>query len=115
MLGVMAFQLLLGRDAFAADPAELPDDEAKSTSREGLRQRIEKEEPSFLPQDDITPEGFDFLNRLLEKDPRMRLGAMGAPEVKQHPFFEVSCCVCVCVEGRVEVGVNVRVCVCVCV
>jgi len=30
----------------------------------------------------------DLITRLLSKDPKARLGAKGAEEVKQHPFFK---------------------------
>ncbi|KNZ45695.1 AGC protein kinase [Puccinia sorghi] len=37
--------------------------------------------------DDISPEAIDFMNRLMCTDPKSRLGAQGAAEVKAHPFL----------------------------
>jgi serine/threonine-protein kinase RIM15 len=37
--------------------------------------------------DDISPEAIDFMNRLMCTDPKIRLGAQGAAEVKAHPFL----------------------------
>ncbi|KAH9938258.1 kinase response regulator receiver domain-containing protein [Fomitopsis serialis] len=36
---------------------------------------------------DISPEAKDFMQRLMTQDPSRRLGANGADEVKDHPFF----------------------------
>lgn len=35
----------------------------------------------------MSPEAFDFLNRLLCVNPKERLGSNGIAEVKEHPFF----------------------------
>ncbi|KAJ2360635.1 rim15, signal transduction response regulator, partial [Coemansia sp. RSA 2607] len=43
------------------------------------------DEEGEIPE--ITPEARDFITRLLCRDPRRRLGAGGAAEVKSHPFF----------------------------
>jgi serine/threonine-protein kinase RIM15 len=36
---------------------------------------------------EITPEAYDFMNKLLELDPKKRLGDKGIEEIKNHPFF----------------------------
>ena len=38
---------------------------------------------------DISREVVDLLLKLLQKDPKVRLGAKGAQEIKAHPFFKV--------------------------
>ena len=35
----------------------------------------------------MTPEAQDLIQRLLDKDPKTRLGAHGAEEIKNHKFF----------------------------
>ncbi|KAF8980960.1 hypothetical protein BGZ46_003420 [Entomortierella lignicola] len=37
---------------------------------------------------EVSPEARDFMERLLCSDPKLRLGANGADEVKGHPFFK---------------------------
>jgi serine/threonine protein kinase len=36
----------------------------------------------------FTPEAYDFLSRMLTKDPTQRLGANGIDEIKNHEFFK---------------------------
>lgn len=36
----------------------------------------------------MSPEARDFIERLLNKDPKERLGAKGAQELKDHAFFK---------------------------
>ena len=38
---------------------------------------------------DISREVTDLLLKLLQKDPKVRLGAKGAHEIQAHPFFKV--------------------------
>ena len=38
---------------------------------------------------DISREVMDLLLKLLQKDPKVRLGAKGAHEIQAHPFFKV--------------------------
>lgn len=38
--------------------------------------------------EDLPPVAADFIDRLLQLDPRKRLGANGVKEIKEHPFFE---------------------------
>ena len=40
---------------------------------------------------DISREVTDLLLKLLQKDPKVRLGAKGAHEIKAHSFFKVQC------------------------
>jgi len=38
-------------------------------------------------EDCMTPEAHDLISRLLDRDPKTRLGARGAEEIKSHKFF----------------------------
>lgn len=81
-LGVLMYVLLAGRPPFAADE-----------SREKMFDRI-LNEPLRLDQDDIlkgtSEECRDLISRLLDKNPKTRLGAAGndAEDVKLHAFFD---------------------------
>ena len=35
----------------------------------------------------MSPEAHDLIQRLLDRDPKTRLGAHGAEEIKNHKFF----------------------------
>ncbi|KAL3655085.1 putative serine/threonine protein kinase ireh1 [Castilleja foliolosa] len=37
--------------------------------------------------DEMSSDAYDLIDRLLTEDPNQRLGAVGASEVKQHPYF----------------------------
>ena len=39
-------------------------------------------------EDEMTPEAHDFIDKLLNMDPKKRLGAQSIKEVKEHPFFK---------------------------
>lgn len=41
-----------------------------------------------MPQD-LSSEAVDLIRKLLQKDPKVRLGAKGAHEIKKQPFFKV--------------------------
>jgi len=49
--------------------------------------RILYNSPPMPP--DISREVTDLLLKLLQKDPKVRLGAKGAHEIQAHPFFKV--------------------------
>jgi len=49
--------------------------------------RILYNSPPMPP--DISREVTDLLLKLLQKDPKLRLGAKGAHEIQAHPFFKV--------------------------
>lgn len=44
-------------------------------------------DPPFRPEN-FTPMGLDICAKFLDKDPKTRLGANGAEEIKAHPFFK---------------------------
>jgi serum/glucocorticoid-regulated kinase 2 len=50
-----------------------------------MYQRILSDPLRFPP--DISPSAEDLVTGLLRRDPRQRLGAGGAEEIKRHPFF----------------------------
>ncbi|XP_003214457.4 ribosomal protein S6 kinase alpha-5 [Anolis carolinensis] len=79
-LGVLTYELLTGASPFTVD--------GERNSQTDISRRILKSEPPY-PQE-ITNLAKDFIQCLLIKDPKKRLGCGqgGADEVKQHPFFQ---------------------------
>ena len=76
-LGIVLFELLVGFPPF--------NDESPSQ----IFQNILKGEIGWpLPPDELSPEAKDLIEKLLHATPSRRLGANGAEEVKQHPFFD---------------------------
>lgn len=57
-----------------------------SQNREVLFNLIKSCKPAY--PNDISPEAVDFLSKIFTPDPKKRLGANGAEEVKKHPFFK---------------------------
>ena len=76
-LGVVLYEFLYGFPPFHADSPEKVFDNVVS-------RRINWHETEV----DFSPEAHDLTNRLMCYDPNTRLGARGADEVKQHPFFD---------------------------
>lgn len=77
-LGVLTYELLTGASPFTVEGEKnIPADISK---------RIIKSQPP-IPRF-FTKNTKDFILKLLNKQPSKRLGANGAIEVKQHPFFE---------------------------
>ncbi|XP_051119248.1 probable serine/threonine protein kinase IREH1 [Andrographis paniculata] len=75
-VGVILFELIVGIPPFNAEHAQKIFDNI-------LNRKI----PWPRVPDEMSLEAFDLIDRLLTEDPSQRLGAGGAPEVKQHPFF----------------------------
>lgn len=75
-LGVVCYEFLYGIPPFHD---ETPDKVFDNI----LSRRLEWPESD----DDISPEAIDFMSRLMCTDPKARLGAQGAAEVKAHPFL----------------------------
>eukprot|EP01117_Protostelium_nocturnum_P007674 TRINITY_DN2755_c0_g1_i2.p1 TRINITY_DN2755_c0_g1~~TRINITY_DN2755_c0_g1_i2.p1 ORF type:complete len:1006 (+),score=271.24 TRINITY_DN2755_c0_g1_i2:746-3763(+) len=73
-LGVVLYEFLVGIPPF--------NDETPALVFEHI---LNRDIPSV--EDEISPESWDLINRLLEFNPEERLGANGADEVKMHPFF----------------------------
>lgn len=78
-LGVIVYEMLIGERPFGS-----PTVEGVFENILGLRVAWP---PIGYQEGMVTPEAHDLITRLLEPNPLRRLGAAGASEVKQHPFF----------------------------
>ena len=74
-LGILIFELLFGYAPFWSD------------NRERLYEIIQWGEIKFPSDIKVSPEAYDVIERLLDKDPNTRLGNKGLDEIKSHPFF----------------------------
>ena len=80
-VGVMLFEFLIGIPPFNDDTKEL------------VFENIKKH---YIPWDKIdegiiSDNAMDLINKLLIENPKQRLGAKGAKEIKEHKFFEGIC------------------------
>ncbi|EGG02429.1 RIM15-related serine/threonine-protein kinase [Melampsora larici-populina 98AG31] len=75
-LGVVCYEFLYGIPPFHDSTPDKVFDRI-------LSRRLEFPEAD----DDISPQAIDFMDRLMCTDPKARLGANGASEVKAHPFL----------------------------
>ncbi|RXG52442.1 Ribosomal protein S6 kinase alpha-5 [Armadillidium vulgare] len=79
-VGVLTYELLTGASPFTVD--------GEKNNQQEISRRILRTQPP-IPSS-LSSEVKDFITKLLEKDPRKRLG--GGPEdslmLKQHPFFK---------------------------
>jgi len=79
-LGVILYQFLIGVPPFCDETIDNVFDNI-------LHRRIEW--PTIGDEEDgISHDAYDLINKLLEFDPAKRLGANGAHEVMEHPFFK---------------------------
>ncbi|KAL8132778.1 hypothetical protein AgCh_008311 [Apium graveolens] len=76
-VGVILFELIVGIPPFNAEHPQIIFDNI-------LNRNI----PWPQVPEEMSPEAADLVDRLLTEDPNQRLGAGGASEVKQHPFFK---------------------------
>ncbi|XP_041998474.1 probable serine/threonine protein kinase IREH1 isoform X1 [Salvia splendens] len=75
-VGVILFELIVGIPPFNAEhPQKIFDN------------ILNRNIPWPVGPDELSYEAFDLIDRLLTEDPNQRLGAVGASEVKEHPFF----------------------------
>ncbi|KAI8927130.1 kinase-like domain-containing protein [Entophlyctis helioformis] len=72
-LGILLFEMLSGLPPFYDENTNV------------MYRKILQDELKFT--DDMAPEAVDLLKKLLNRDPAARLGANGAQEIKDHPFF----------------------------
>ncbi|CAH9072213.1 unnamed protein product [Cuscuta europaea] len=76
-VGVIMFELLVGIPPFNAEhPQQI------------FINIMNRDIPWPKVPEDISFEAYDLINKLLIENPLQRLGATGAAEVKQHPFFK---------------------------
>nr|XP_011464482.1 PREDICTED: probable serine/threonine protein kinase IREH1 [Fragaria vesca subsp. vesca] len=76
-VGVILFELIVGIPPFNAEHPQTIFDNI-------LNRNI----PWPRVPEELSPEAADLIDQLLTEDPNQRLGARGASEVKQHPFFK---------------------------
>ncbi|KAK6936336.1 Protein kinase domain [Dillenia turbinata] len=75
-IGVVLFELLVGIPPFNAEhPQQIFDN------------ILNRDMPWPKVPEEMSYEAYDLINKLLSENPIQRLGATGAGEVKQHPFF----------------------------
>ncbi|EGC31721.1 hypothetical protein DICPUDRAFT_39515 [Dictyostelium purpureum] len=73
-IGVLCFDMLVGTTPF------------EHKNRALMQDKIINEKPKYPKF--ISTTARSFINGLLHKDPKRRLGSKGATEIKQHPFFK---------------------------
>ncbi|XP_057952350.1 probable serine/threonine protein kinase IREH1 isoform X2 [Malania oleifera] len=76
-VGIILFELIVGIPPFNAEHPQIIFDNI-------LNRKI----PWPGTPEEMSAEAQDLIDRLLTEDPHQRLGANGASEVKQHPFFK---------------------------
>ncbi|GAB4858743.1 hypothetical protein Ancab_010217 [Ancistrocladus abbreviatus] len=76
-VGVILFELLVGIPPFNAETPQLIFDNI-----------MNRDIPWPKVPEEISYEAYDLINKLLIENPVQRLGATGAGEVKEHPFFK---------------------------
>jgi serine/threonine protein kinase len=81
-VGVMLFEMIVGIPPFNDVSRELIFDNI-------LNYRIPWDDvPVGYEEDCITPEAKDLISKLLDPNPRTRLGSFSVNGIKNHPFFE---------------------------
>ncbi|KAK3026254.1 hypothetical protein RJ639_041630 [Escallonia herrerae] len=75
-VGVILFELIVGIPPFNAEHPQTIFDNI-----------LNRNVPWPRVPEEMSPDAQDLIDRLLTEDPNQRLGARGASEVKEHPFF----------------------------
>ncbi len=79
-LGVIVYEILTGALPFQApSPADV---------FKRIKARDIKYPTIGYGENEMTPEAKDFIDKLLDMNPKKRLGASGITEVKKHAFFK---------------------------
>ncbi|WCJ42113.1 Protein kinase superfamily protein [Euphorbia peplus] len=76
-VGVILFELIVGIPPFNAEHPQII-----------FENILNRKIPWPSVPEEMSPEAWDLIDRLLTEDPNQRLGAGGAAEVKQHVFFK---------------------------
>lgn len=74
LLGVIFYEMLFALPPFI-------DNNKQKLFQNILHERL------TIDQTNVSPQATDLLNKLLEKDPRKRLGSQSIKEVRAHPYF----------------------------
>jgi len=75
-LGILIYEMYVGITPF------------QDANKINLMRAIIKKKVNFSPFKRASPELLDLVRRLLTQQPRVRLGARGAKDIKKHPFFK---------------------------
>lgn len=78
-VGIIMYEFVVGQRPY------------KGKDRQEIREALRESQMVLNPDD--APNGvgdlyIDLVNRLIQRDPQDRLGAGGADEIKDHPFFD---------------------------
>jgi serine/threonine protein kinase len=84
-LGVVAFNLI--KERFPYDGTTVDEVVLKIVGNDIDWEQPGEEEEWYQ----FSPELKDLIQKLLEKDPKKRLGHNGAEEIKNHPYFKTAC------------------------
>lgn len=80
-LGIIGYELITGALPFH-------DTESVQKVFDNILQMNIKWPKVGTSENDLSPDAYDFLSRLITFDPEKRLGSNGVEEVKKHPFFK---------------------------
>ena len=81
-MGILAYELLVGRTPFADEGGK-----TRHTYLNIMNKEVQFLESGEREEGDLTQVCKNFVQALLNKDPRGRAGSRGAHMVKSHPFF----------------------------
>lgn len=78
-IGVIGYEFMLGRRPYIGK------------SRKEIKEQMMAKQAQIKPEEipyGWSPESADFINKLLQRKPELRLGFTGAHEVKEHPWLK---------------------------
>lgn len=86
--GCCLAEFICGKNPFRSEAAiKFGMDKGEETKDKALDVAIREMEPEFNP-DLFAPDAADLCRRLMDKDPKTRLGARGCEEIMAHPWFK---------------------------